>query len=204
MAKTGLLIDMKCKPGRDDDVEAMLRDVLPMAREDPATQAWIAVRFARERYGIFGEFADGTARETHLRGPLVRALKGHKGDLFSRAPELHKIDIVEDVVKPNHELQDSKGFLLTFRPRPGREADLEKYLREQHPFVFEDPRTSAWFAVRLDDGSYGIFDIFPDSERVQELTGMVPNDLARHAGALLRGTPKLDMLTIAAEKLPTT
>jgi len=203
MAKAGLLIDMKSKPGQDEAVANLFRSVLPMAREDPNTTAWIAVRFARDHYGIFDVFPDGRSREAHLSGSLVKALRARKGDIFSRAPEFHKIDVLEDVVAPElPEEPDSKGFLMTFKPRPGREADLERFLRERHPLVLDEPRTSAWFAVRLDDGSYGIFDVFPDSEEIKRLTGHLPTDLATQAGSLIKGKPKLDMLSVTAEKLP--
>lgn len=205
MAKAGLLIDMKSKPGQDEAVEQLFRSVLPMAREDPTTTTWIAVRFARDHHGIFHVFPDPRSREMHLSGSLVKILRARKGDIFSRAPEFHKIEVLDDVVAPDlPEEPDSKGFLMTFRPRPGREADLERFLRERQPFVLDDPKTSAWFAVRLEDGSYGIFDVFPDSEEIKRLTGTLPANLASQVGSLIKGKPKLDMLSVSAEKLPST
>jgi hypothetical protein len=68
--------------------------------------------------------------------------------------------------------------------------------------VQDEPKTSAWFAVHLDDGDYGIFDTFPDNGgRFAHLTGHVPRELAKHALTLLGSVPDMDMLNILAEKL---
>ena len=35
-------------------------------------------------------------------------------------------------------------------------------MRDARSFVVEAPETIAWFAIRTDEGEYGIFDVFPD------------------------------------------
>jgi hypothetical protein len=69
--------------------------------------------------------------------------------------------------------------------------------------VLREARTTAWFAIRLDSGEYGIFDAFPDTGgRFAHLTGRVPRELAKHAFGLLGGMPHMKLLDVVAEKLP--
>jgi quinol monooxygenase YgiN len=93
----------------------------------------------------------------------------------------------------------TRGLLLTFKARQGHEAQVENFLRGARAIVDEEPGTIAWFAIRLDSGEYGIFDVFPDnSARLAHLTGHVPRELTKHALSLLGGVPDMDMLQVLA------
>ena len=66
----------------------------------------------------------------------------------------------------------------------------------------DEPKTTAWFAIRTEDGEYGIFDVFPDNGgRFAHLAGHVPRELAKHALTLLGSMPEMEMLSVEAEKL---
>jgi hypothetical protein len=68
--------------------------------------------------------------------------------------------------------------------------------------VEEEPETTAWLAIRTDDGKYGIFDVFPDNGgRFKHLIGHVPRELAKNALSLLGSVPDMEMLNVLAEKL---
>jgi hypothetical protein len=68
--------------------------------------------------------------------------------------------------------------------------------------VEDEPETTAWFAIHL-DGSYGIFDVFPDAGgRFKHLTGHVPRELLKHGLKLLGSFPDTEMLDVLAHKLP--
>jgi hypothetical protein len=65
--------------------------------------------------------------------------------------------------------------------------------------VQEEPGTVAWFALQMESGAYGIFDVFPDNgARFAHLTGRVPRELTKHALSLLGGMPDMDMLQVLA------
>lgn len=51
---------------------------------------------------------------------------------------------------------------MTFKPKRGHEQDVEQFLKSAKAFVDAEPQTTAWFAIRLADDHYGIFDVFPD------------------------------------------
>ncbi len=202
MVTQGLLVRLEAKPGKDTDVEEFLRSALPMVRQEPATSAWFAIRFGRSEYGIFDVFPDEPSREAHLAGPLAMALMDQVGVLFAQAPRIQKLTVLADKLPISAPVErDTKALLLTFKAKAGHEQQVEQFLRDAKPMVQQEPKTTAWFAIHLDDGDYGIFDVFPDNGgRFSHLTGHVPRELAKHALSLLGGVPDIEMLNVLAEK----
>jgi quinol monooxygenase YgiN len=203
MVTRGLLARLDVKPGKDPDVEAFLNSGLELVRQEPATTAWFAIRFGRSEYGIFDVFPDDAGRDAHLTGAVARALMSRADELFTETPRIQKLDVLASKLPADTPLQaDTKGLLLTFKAQAGNDFDVEEFLREAQPIVQDEPETTAWFAIRLDDGQYGIFDVFPDNGgRFKHLTGHVPRELAKHALTLLGSMPHMEMLDVLAEKL---
>jgi quinol monooxygenase YgiN len=195
---------MHAKHGKDDAVDAFLDSALPLIQDEPDTTAWFAVRFGRGEYGIFDVFADDTARDAHLGGEFATRLLQRSDELFEGAPHIQKLSVLADKLPVVSPLPDTKGLLLTFRPKPGREQEVEDFLRYAQEEVNNERNTTAWFAIHTDDGEYGIFDVFPGNEdRFIHLVGHVPRELARNAFTLLGSMPDLEMLNIHAEKIGT-
>ena len=95
------------------------------------------------------------------------------------------------------------GLWVRLEAKPGREADLEAFLRDAAPLVQEEPATLVWFGVRLDASTFGIFDTFPDEAgRNAHLAGRVAAALGEHASTLLAGPPVLEPVDVLAAKLP--
>jgi len=87
--------------------------------------------------------------------------------------------------------------------KPGKERDLEEFLRAQLSYALGEPETPAWFAVKLDERTYGIFDAFEnESGRQAHLNGEIAKNLGRIAGDLLAKPPAIDKLQVIASKLP--
>jgi quinol monooxygenase YgiN len=199
----GLLVRLDARDGKDTEVEEFLLSALPLVRGEAATTAWFAVRFGRSEYGIVDFFPDDAGRDAHLNGPVAEALMARADALFSQPPKIQKLDVLASKLPGAPPAEGStKGLLLTFKAKSGHEADVAQFLKDALPLVQDEPKTSAWFAVHLDDGDYGIFDTFPDNGgRFAHLTGHVPRELAKHALTLLGSVPDMDMLNILAEKL---
>lgn len=204
MKNPGLIVRLEAKPGRNRDVETFLRSALPLIDDEPGPRAWFAVKFGDREYGIFDTFPDDEAREAHLvGGRLTRALLDVSDELFESAPRINKIDVIAEKLPP-HAMPDTKGMLLTFKPMSGHETEVEAFLRSAQPLVMEEPKTSAWFAIRTDEGQYGIFDVFPDNVgRLEHLSGQVPRELAKNAFNLLGSMPEFEMVSVEAEKVVT-
>jgi quinol monooxygenase YgiN len=200
-----LLVHLDAKPGMESAVESFLQSALPLVVQEPATFAWFGVRFGRGEYGIFDAFPDEVSRNAHLTGPVAAALMAKSDELFSQAPRIRKFDVLADKRPITGVLaSDTKGLLLTFAARNGHEQQVEQFLRDAQKFVMDEPKTAAWFALRLDNGEYGIFDVFPDNGgRFAHLTGHVPRELAKHALSLLGSVPDISMLEILAENFNT-
>jgi quinol monooxygenase YgiN len=199
----GLLVRLDAKPGKDADVENFLQSALPLVMQETATPAWFAIRFGRSEYGIFDAFPDDSGREAHLNGAVAAALRNRSSELFASPPRIQKLDVLADKLPGAAPVQpDTKALLLTFKARSGHEQDVERFLRQAQGLVQQEPKTTAWFALRLENGEYGIFDVFPDNgARFAHLTGHVPRELAKHALSLLGGVPDMELLTVRAEKL---
>jgi len=87
--------------------------------------------------------------------------------------------------------------------KPGKEAEVESFLRSGLAIVQEEPATTAWFAIRLGKSTFGIFDAFPDEAgRQAHLSGRVAAALMAKAGDLLAEPPVIEKLDVLAAKLP--
>jgi quinol monooxygenase YgiN len=201
MVSRGLLVRLEVKPGKDDEVEEFLRSALPLVQQEPATIAWFAIRFGRLEYGIFDVFPDDAGRDAHLTGPVAKALLAQADALFAEPPQIQKLDVLADKLPATAPVEpDTKGLLLTFKAKPGHEQNVEQFLRDAQSLVQEEPKTTAWFAIHLDNGEYGIFDVFPDGGgRFAHLTGHVARELAKHALTLLGSVPDPDLPDVLVE-----
>jgi quinol monooxygenase YgiN len=87
--------------------------------------------------------------------------------------------------------------------KPGKGKELEEFLRTQLSYALGEPQTTAWFAIKLNDHTFGIFDAFPDeSGRQAHLDGEIAKNLGKIAGDLLASPPHIYKLDILAAKLP--
>ena len=98
----------------------------------------------------------------------------------------------------------TKGLWVPLEAKPGKEADVARFLEGGRSLVEEEPDTTAWFAVRLSNSQFAIFDVFPDeSGRQAHLSGRVAEALIAQADELLARPPDIQQLDVVASKLPT-
>ena len=87
--------------------------------------------------------------------------------------------------------------------KPGKEAEVENFLRNGLPIVQQEPATTAWFAIRLGPSTFGIFDAFPDDAgRQAHLSGKVAAALKEKAAELFAKPPVIEKIDVLAAKLP--
>ena len=95
------------------------------------------------------------------------------------------------------------GLLVTMEAKPGREADVEKFLDSGLSLVNEEPGTTLRFALHLGGTRYGIFDVFlDDTRRDAHLQGKVAEALMAEAPDLFTGAPTIKQIDIRSAKLP--
>jgi quinol monooxygenase YgiN len=87
--------------------------------------------------------------------------------------------------------------------KPGKEAEVEQFLRSGLALVQQEPATTAWFGIRLGPSTFGIFDAFPgESGRQAHLNGQVAAALMAKAGELFSQPPSIEKVDVLAAKLP--
>lgn len=94
------------------------------------------------------------------------------------------------------------GLWVPLEAKPGKEAEVEAFLKSGQALVEDEPGTTAWFAVQMGPGRYGIFDVFPDDEgRQAHLNGKVAAALMEQADDLFANAPQIHQIDVIAEKL---
>src|SRR5205823_11664602 len=95
------------------------------------------------------------------------------------------------------------ALFVRLEAKPGKEAEVESFLRGGLPIVEEEPATVAWFGIRLGRTTFGIFDAFPDEAgREAHLSGKVAAALMAKAGELFSTPPVIEKVDVLAAKLP--
>lgn len=95
------------------------------------------------------------------------------------------------------------GLLVRLEAKAGKESEVEEFLKGGLAIVEEEPETTVWFAIRMGQSTFGIFDAFPtDAGRQAHLTGRVAAALMAKASDLLAQPPVIERVDVLAEKLP--
>ena len=94
MEKLAIWAYLEAKPGKEKEVEEFLKSAQPLAEKESGTIAWYAVKIDASHYGIFDTFADEAGRNAHISGDIAKALFAKAKDLFAKAPEIAKPDIL--------------------------------------------------------------------------------------------------------------
>jgi quinol monooxygenase YgiN len=95
------------------------------------------------------------------------------------------------------------ALLVELKAKPGKELELEAFLRKEAALATEEPGTLAWQAAQVEGepGVYRIFDTFNDEVgREAHLNGEAGRELAANAERLLSVAPKVYRLRVVAEK----
>ncbi len=85
--------------------------------------------------------------------------------------------------------------------KPGKEAEVEAFLKSALPLVEAEPGTRTWYALTLGRGMYAIVDTFDDEAgRDAHLNGKVAAALMARASELFSRPPSISKLEILAAK----
>jgi quinol monooxygenase YgiN len=97
------------------------------------------------------------------------------------------------------------ALYVPLEAKPGREAEVEAFLRAAAPMVEGEPGTKTWFAIQEGPSKFSIFDTFDDeAAREAHLNGKVAAALMEKARTsdLFANTPEIHKIRIVADKLP--
>ena len=94
------------------------------------------------------------------------------------------------------------GILATLVAKPGKEAEVEQFLKNALPLANQEGGTTVWFALRLDASTFGIFDAFADDAgRDAHLSGPIAAALMAKWKDLLAEPPSIKKIDVLAAKL---
>ena len=94
MSRVAIWAQLEAKPGKEKEVEDFLKSAQPLAEREAGTLSWYAIKLGPGKYGIFDTFADEIGRNAHLNGEIAKALFAKAADLFSKAPEIAKPEVL--------------------------------------------------------------------------------------------------------------
>ena len=98
---------------------------------------------------------------------------------------------------------DKLAILALLTARPGKETEVEAFLKSAQPLAEREPGTTTWYALKLGDGKFGIFDTFKDEDgRNAHLTGEIAKALFAKAEELFSTPPQVEKVEILASKAP--
>jgi quinol monooxygenase YgiN len=98
-------------------------------------------------------------------------------------------------------MSPSFGVLALLEAKPGKGEDLGKFLEAGRDLAAAEPGTVTWYAFKISDTMYGIFDTFnDDAGRQAHLGGQIPAALSQVADDLLAAAPDIRTIDVLAVK----
>ena len=94
MYTVALFVRLEAKAGKENEVAKFLEAGLAMAKEEPTTPLWFALRLGPTTFGVFDAFTDENGRQTHLNGPIAKALMAKAPELFAKRPEIEPLEVL--------------------------------------------------------------------------------------------------------------
>lgn len=93
------------------------------------------------------------------------------------------------------------GVLALLEAKPGKGEELGEFLQAGRDLAVAEHGTVTWYAFKISDTSYGIFDTFEtDDAREAHLGGQIPQALGQVAPDLLAADPDIRTVEVIAVK----
>jgi quinol monooxygenase YgiN len=94
MLKLGLFARLEAKPGKEEAVAAFLMQGLQLANQETTTPVWFALRLNPTTFAIFDAFHDEAGRQSHLTGPIAKALMAQAATLLATPPTIERVEVL--------------------------------------------------------------------------------------------------------------
>src|SRR5690349_21163917 len=94
MVKLAFAVRLVAKPGKEEELAALLAGALPLANDEKKTVTWFAYRASKTEFGIFDTFDDESGRKAHLEGPIAAALRAKGPELLAVPPTIEPVDLL--------------------------------------------------------------------------------------------------------------
>ncbi len=85
--------------------------------------------------------------------------------------------------------------------KEGKEAEVSAFLKSALPLAEAEPETVKWYALQLNENTFGIFDTFETEDgRKAHLQGQIAAALMANAAELLAVDPVIEFVDLLAVK----
>ncbi len=92
---------------------------------------------------------------------------------------------------------------VQLKAKLGKEEEVADFLTSAQALLAQEPLTVAWFAVRFDKSTFGIFDAFDGEEgRQAHLQGQIAAALMAKYDELFEGPLDIKQPEVLADRLP--
>ena len=93
------------------------------------------------------------------------------------------------------------GILALLEAKAGKGDELAAFLEAGRDLAVAEEGTVTWYAFKISDTSYGIFDTFAtDDARTAHINGQIPAALAQVSADLLARAPDIQPVNLVAVK----
>ena len=93
------------------------------------------------------------------------------------------------------------GILALLEAKAGKGDELAAFLKAGRDLAVAEEGTVTWYAFKISDTSYGIFDTFAtDDARTAHINGQIPAALAQVSADLLTRAPDIQPVNVLAVK----
>ena len=93
------------------------------------------------------------------------------------------------------------GILALLEAKAGKGDELAAFLKSGRDLAVAEEGTVTWYAFKISDTSYGIFDTFATGDaRTAHINGQIPAALAQVSADLLARAPDIQPVNLVAVK----
>jgi len=93
------------------------------------------------------------------------------------------------------------ALLVRLESKPGKEKELALFLESALPLAQKEKQTISWYAIRINESTFGIFDTFQNEEgRQAHLSGEIAQALMAKAPELLSKEPVIEFTEVISAK----
>ena len=93
------------------------------------------------------------------------------------------------------------ALLARVEAKPGKEAVVAEFLKSALPLAEAEPDTVRWYALKINENTFGIFDTFETEDgRSAHLQGQIAAALMANAAELLAKDPVIEFVDLLAVK----
>lgn len=94
MVAKALFVRLEAQPGKEGELEGLLRGGVEAVRGEPGTIHWFAAKIGESSFAIFDTFNDDAGKMAHLQGQVAAALASKGAALLAAAPTIEHAEVL--------------------------------------------------------------------------------------------------------------